>query len=200
MACSNTISSAININENNIDQILDAIVLPDGDCSEYEDDLEMEDDAGNDAVILTPNKLLVQRTRTGLHPETEDDYRLQSDNDSIQQAEAPSSSTIQQNKSAATGKSKPSKIQYKWRKTSFEPTAGVEWNSTPNDVPVSKNKTPLEYFLEFFDEKILDHIVQQSNLYAHQKDGYILNMDVSELRKLLGMLVHMGVVHMPSRR
>ena len=146
MACSNIISRANNINEDNIDQILDAIVLPDGDCSEYEDDLEMEDD--NDAVILTSNKMPVQRMRTGLHPETEDDYGLQNHNDSIQQ-KAPSSSTIQQNKSTATGKPKPSKIQYKWRKTSFEPTAGVKWNSTPKDVPVSKNKTPLEYLLDF---------------------------------------------------
>ena len=38
--------------------------------------------------------------------------------------------------------------------------------------------------MEFFDEKILDHIVLQSNLHAHQKDGYILNMDVLELKKI----------------
>jgi len=45
-------------------------------------------------------------------------------------------------------------------------------------------RTPIEYFRDFFDDYLLDYIVEQSNLYAIQKDPTKpLNLDRQELEQ-----------------
>lgn len=45
---------------------------------------------------------------------------------------------------------------------------------------------------------MLDLIVEQSNLYAKQKDDFDLNTDRHEIEQFLGVLLQMGIVQMPA--
>ncbi|XP_076036256.1 uncharacterized protein LOC143022126 isoform X1 [Oratosquilla oratoria] len=58
-------------------------------------------------------------------------------------------------------------------------------------------KTPLEYFKQFFDEDLLQMIVDQSNLYSTQQRGISLNLTVEELEQFIGTVLHTSIVHLP---
>jgi len=77
--------------------------------------------------------------------------------------------------------------------------------STPQwqgDIPKAQSiLTPLAYFEMFFDESIMQHIVDQSNLYAIQTNlGNPLQLDCLELAKFLGILMKMSVIALPRSR
>lgn len=60
-------------------------------------------------------------------------------------------------------------------------------------------RTPYEYFSQFFNEDLINHIVYQTNLYARQKDvcsTFVL--DPTELRIFIGVVLYMGVCQLPS--
>ncbi|KAK3888413.1 hypothetical protein Pcinc_007541 [Petrolisthes cinctipes] len=60
-------------------------------------------------------------------------------------------------------------------------------------------REPFEYFLNFFTEDVISHIVYQTNLYARQKNlcsNFVL--DDKELMVLIGLVIFMGVTSLPS--
>ena len=64
---------------------------------------------------------------------------------------------------------------------------------------------PQVLFSKFFTDDICAHIVEQSNLYAHQvlgSDKYSKwnPITVEELRAYLGFCICMGIVHLPAMR
>jgi hypothetical protein len=92
-----------------------------------------------------------------------------SDDDS---GETPPSSQQQQPVTTSTGKSKKkSKVQEKfdWRKAEIE-KVDLSWKGEPRQVP-GILETPLKYFQKFFDDELLELIVEQSNVFALQTEG-----------------------------
>ena len=63
----------------------------------------------------------------------------------------------------------------------------------PDDV-----RRPIDYFLYYFDDEILELLVEQSNLYAIQKSGKPLNLTIEELKTFLGIWLYMGVCSIPN--
>ena len=64
----------------------------------------------------------------------------------------------------------------------------------PDSSNIYELHTPLKYFCEFFDDEILDKIVQKENLYALQK--YInkpLHLEIKELKKWLGLVIYFSL-------
>lgn len=66
--------------------------------------------------------------------------------------------------------------------------------------PPQEDLTPYEYFKHYITDEVIDLIVEQSNIYAHQKDGKVLNVSRTEIEQFLSILLQMGIVHMPSVR
>lgn len=59
-------------------------------------------------------------------------------------------------------------------------------------------KTPAEYFKIFFDEPIVDYIVEQTNLYSTQCDGKSMNVTSQEIYSFFSVLIFMGVSSLPA--
>ncbi len=61
-------------------------------------------------------------------------------------------------------------------------------------------KTPLNFFLLFFDAEIMDKFVTCTNKYARKKYSNWVDTDASELLALFAVIMYMGLVHQPSMR
>ena len=62
-------------------------------------------------------------------------------------------------------------------------------------------RAPIEYFRSFFFPDLLQHIVEQSNLYSVQKNvNKSLNLSPSELEQFLGSLLAMSLVKLSNSR
>lgn len=59
-------------------------------------------------------------------------------------------------------------------------------------------KTAVEIFEEFFSQDIVDHIVQQSMLYAQQKNNPNFYLTADELRSFVGVLLFSGYHKLPQ--
>lgn len=82
---------------------------------------------------------------------------------------------------------------FRWRKLNpLKPD--TEWKGCFSD-PL-EIKEPIDYFRQFFSTALLEHIVQQTNIYAIQS-GANFRTDLAEIEQYLGILVKMGLVHMP---
>ena len=88
-----------------------------------------------------------------------------------------------------------------------------EWSSSSEhhtQIPIFLGSTlpdiddissPHKYFSLFFDDGILDQIVQQSNLYSLQQDiNKPLNLTIAELEKWLGLLLYFSLSKLPNTR
>lgn len=66
---------------------------------------------------------------------------------------------------------------------------------------IMKIDTPFGFFKYFFDDEIMRHIIQQSNLYSFQTNpnsSYILTEE--DFRRYLGVCLFMSIVHVPNTR
>jgi DNA excision repair protein ERCC-6 len=60
--------------------------------------------------------------------------------------------------------------------------------------------SPSEFFEFFFNENLCNHIVQQSVIYAVQKNREDFSLSVEELKTFLGILILSGYVPLPRKR
>ena len=102
-------------------------------------------------------------------------------------------------KTVVSKKSKERSQKVNWRKC--DPS--YEINTTCNPIPFSLEahncNTPVQFFELFFSENIFEHIVQQSNLYAFQKN-IELNMSCDELKVFIGGILMSGYAKYPNKR
>ena len=91
---------------------------------------------------------------------------------------------------------KPSKSThaFTWQKRKFTNHQNIEWKGTISDPP--EEKTPIEYFNMFFSSEMVSHVVEQTNIYSVQL-GSTFRTDQNEIEKYIGVLMKMGLVHMP---
>jgi hypothetical protein len=83
---------------------------------------------------------------------------------------------------------------YTWRKRKFN-KPDVEWkDSLP--PPPEDEMTPYQFFKALIDDEMLERISMETNLYAHAKEGKVVNVTKDEIEKYFGILLYMGVVSM----
>lgn len=58
--------------------------------------------------------------------------------------------------------------------------------------------SPLQYFMTFFGDDIIDLIIAQTNLYSTQEFGKCIDTNHDEIETSLGVELMMGVVHLPA--
>ncbi|KAK2701959.1 hypothetical protein QYM36_019414 [Artemia franciscana] len=99
-----------------------------------------------------------------------------------------------------TAASKPSKRRdLAWRKVDFvQPDAA--WKDHLVVDQEMSGKTPLEFVRLFFDQGVVNHIRDQTKIYALQKDAKEFGVSSAEMECFFGILAFTGIVKMPSYR
>ena len=127
---------------------------------------------------------------------------MNKDNDDHEPEPQPGPSRAPEPTAATTSKSRKNKKKDapKWRQTSTDTARTVpDWLG--HMEPATTIKSPVEYFKTCFSFDILQHIVDQSNLYSVQKNlNNNLNLCVSELEQFIGSLLAMLLVKLSSSR
>lgn len=62
------------------------------------------------------------------------------------------------------------------------------------------NLEPVEVFLKIYNENLLQHIVQETVKYAHQKNRLNFSLSVSMLKRFIGFLLYTGYVSLPQEK
>ncbi|KAK9754841.1 Transposase IS4 [Popillia japonica] len=96
-------------------------------------------------------------------------------------------------------KQKKAKTNYSWShsKPSFNMVVNCE--KVPPSEAVKTCKTSLDFLKLFFTDELLHHFIEQSNIYAGQKNK-LLNMFLDEVNVFLGALLFSGYGKYPNKR
>lgn len=94
-------------------------------------------------------------------------------------------------------KGKKLKKKLKWKKKDIDP---VDSTCDVSFTEADQVRSPLEYFKIFFDDNIINNIVDQTNLYSVQKKLVSVNTNYNEICNFFGILIISGIVNMPSYR
>lgn len=86
-----------------------------------------------------------------------------------------------------------SKRVFRWRKKDIPPLP-----QQPIPAFSAQDDTVLGYFKKFFDDDLINLIVEQSNIYAIDQSGLPLNTNIKEIEQFLGALLFMGVLTLPA--
>nr|XP_050033781.1 piggyBac transposable element-derived protein 2-like [Dermacentor andersoni] len=87
-----------------------------------------------------------------------------------------------------------------WKQVNHPRTCHPQWEDGLPDPP-DEPKAPIAYFRYFFDDKLLEEITDQSNLYAVQKNANkALCLTRAELEQFLGATMYMSIYRLPRSR
>ncbi|XP_063230174.1 piggyBac transposable element-derived protein 2-like [Bacillus rossius redtenbacheri] len=87
-----------------------------------------------------------------------------------------------------------------WEKVSQENSEKQSPSCNLREV-YSEVESPVYYFRMFFDEDVLDNIMEQSNLFSVQKNpNRPLNVDTNEIEVFMGSCIFMSVFGLPRSR
>ncbi|KAL1471258.1 hypothetical protein MTO96_023769 [Rhipicephalus appendiculatus] len=95
----------------------------------------------------------------------------------------------------------PAKLQkrhVKWDKRDLNSSFPVG-NSCEPDAAKETPLTPVEAFEKFFDDEVINLLVENTNTYTQQKNR-LLNVNAGEIKCFLGILLLSGYVPVPRRR
>lgn len=102
-------------------------------------------------------------------------------------------------------KTKKKKRIVRWREGTLDENAvqttytGLNFEE-PSDVNIALLSTPLQFFQYFFDDDLLTHIVDQTNLYSLQDTGKSANISTTDMKQFLGICILSSVVSLPNLR
>jgi hypothetical protein len=57
---------------------------------------------------------------------------------------------------------------------------------------------PIDYFNHFLKKEMIEHIQNATNNYSIEKTGRSIECTYDEMEQFIGILIHMGVIHMPE--
>ena len=164
------------------------VLLPDADRSDPDNDSSSDEDI---PLAHYSKKKLVNENSSSSEIE---DGSSSSDDD------IPLSNYCAKTKTAqkSVGPNRKTERAFRWRKAKQPLQRDMNWKSSLSDPPAEIPK-PIEYFHKYFTHELIQHTVDQTNFYAVQS-GSSFRTDRDEIEKYLGILVKMGIVHMPRYR
>lgn len=145
---------------------------------------ELSDDNDDDEIIDNPDISLVNDEDSS--SDEDDNVPLSTilENQVLPEDQVPGPST------------RPRKPVYRWRKKDT-PHGTHPFNGEFSDPP-EIDTTPLHYFSLFFQDSLIDLVVENTNLYSVQCTGKSINTTSDEIRKFIGMHVMMGIIVLPA--
>nr|CAI5833785.1 unnamed protein product [Callosobruchus analis] len=100
-------------------------------------------------------------------------------------------------KSNRSRKKDPSFVQPNWHQNSVDYT---RWQPMSDGAGESSNCFPKDIFEKLVDDKNIGLIVEQSELYAHQKNNHAFSLTTDDLKQFLGILFFTGYHRLPRER
>ena len=88
------------------------------------------------------------------------------------------------------------KHKFRWRKN--ETLAKSHNFVQPFTEPRFPEMTLYQYFQKFFPDEIVTDVVEHTNLYSYQNKQKNINTTEEEIRSLIGVMMKMGIVSLPS--
>ena len=70
---------------------------------------------------------------------------------------------------------------FQWKERKIEPSANITFNGTFSNPP-GTDWTPMQYFLSFFPDSLIDLVVENTNLYSVQKTAKNVNTNREEIK------------------
>ena len=92
------------------------------------------------------------------------------------------------------------KVERKWSKNDLPADENNFLRPRQRVNAETKNARPITFFEDFFDAPILNHICQQSMLYAAFKGNDRFKVQPNEIRAFVAILIGSGYVDLPRRR
>ena len=164
------------------------------DLSDLSDDEEFENNA--EEIHLDAGDIDgLPASESGDERETfsdEDEIPLAQIAESSKTTNAPSSSTTSATPAAATD----TKRVFRWRKKDTI-DKDVSFREGFSDPPAIL-PTPYQYFRMFFPSSLDDLVAEQTNLYSVQKSHKSIKTTAAEITSLIGMMMKMGIIQLPS--
>lgn len=129
---------------------------------------------------------------------SEDVENEQDTDEEVPHASTPSTSTGSSERESWLRTQKP---PIKWRSYRKDAVCNYPVWVEPQGLDVNKTKSPYEYFTDTIDDDILDKIVEESNLYAVQKDpNQPLQLKRKELQDFISICLHMSTLRLSGTR
>lgn len=120
--------------------------------------------------------------------------RQKEDSDFDEEDDIPLSNLCKKTK---TSKSKKRKLDCRWTAVPFDPPKlSEDWPTVSIDM---EEKTPLQLYENFFDDELIDIIVNETNRYAAQKNKNN-NISKTEIKAFFGVLILSGYNQVSRRR
>ena len=91
------------------------------------------------------------------------------------------------------------KENFRWRKREPPVVDGTFHGKSFSD-PLLTEISPYMYFKQFFDDELIKHIADQTNLYSVQCTGKSINVNENEIEQYFGILILMSVIKLPQVR
>ena len=88
---------------------------------------------------------------------------------------------------------------FRWRRRS-PLKVDATFLGDPFPDPPEDDLNPIEYFKCFFDDELIDDLVQETNLYSLQKTGSSIKVGHDEMEQYLGILIYMAIIKLPNVR
>jgi hypothetical protein len=175
---------------------MEYILLPDGECSE--DELGESDCDVDDPDYSPGNDDSADHDLPSAHVEVriadQADPVPQSDEQEVSGQRGEESQLKRRKLGSSKNRSR------LWKRGPFQiAPEETEWKGETPEA-LEEINDPLSYFLMFFDENMIQQIVDETNKYALQKFGKELKASVSEFKRYLAILVYTGIYKAPSFR
>ncbi|KAK0046136.1 PiggyBac transposable element-derived protein 3 [Biomphalaria pfeifferi] len=155
------------------------VIIPDADISEAE--AESEDDV-DDLDYGTTVPTVSQ----------DDESDLSTDDDDI-----PSANLFQTTEPTSSKSRNKNGHNFRWHSMN-QSVVDTTWKYVLPDCP-DEVGTPISYFGQFFTPDMMQLIVEETNRYAVQ-NGSRFRINMQNLETYVGILLRMGIVHMPRYR
>ena len=94
---------------------------------------------------------------------------------------------------------KEKKENFRWRKRD-PPVVDSVFHGKEFPDPLLTEISPYMYFKQFFDDNLIKHIADQSNLYSVQCTGKSRNVDENEIEQYFGILRLISVVELEQEK
>ena len=121
---------------------------------------------------------------------SDDDNSDNDDDDNVNLA------ALQKGANNISSNNKSKQYVYRWRKKDLPPFhegSEEQYVDIPDEI-----KSPYKYFKQFFNDELLQLVVNNTNLCSTQKTGKCINTTVDEISTFIGTQMLMGLVKLPS--
>lgn len=192
------------------EEVEEYLNIPSG--SEDEEDFSeagSDDDVEKIRSIQNNLSELLRDDETSLSPQTqqpsspanEDVHVMNVEQDPQPSTSGITTGTIRQSQAPRRSTTRTPKRRFIWRKTTFQTPHFPFTGDTTLQSPIIDFESPLQYFLWFFDDELLEHIVEEMLKFSIQKNpSKPFTISVVQLKKFLGVCLIMSLAPLPNIR